>query len=232
MFDDIVGHFQSIQDFTQINEEDTGADRRAYGDTLRTVSTQQAMPYLYRKSVVPIVVIGKDITMKDYFAQAAFWTGQGQASSLAADMLRRIIRVEATALGREWEWNDASMDFNAFPFVNLWCWLRHTQLGAAIDFLRAYMCIVRPLIAVTFSKPVNSILRADFAKSWKDMGLSHGCCRRANGTILSPRRKLAYQKRNGFHQCAAHSPRPGQVQQQEHRASQCLRLQLESVNAT
>ncbi|KAK5138216.1 hypothetical protein LTR08_004912 [Meristemomyces frigidus] len=81
----VIGHFKSIRDFATANASETGAARRAFGDTLRNAMTQQAMPYLYKESVVPMVVLGKDIPLKDYFAQASFWTGENQASSLAAD---------------------------------------------------------------------------------------------------------------------------------------------------
>lgn len=167
----LVEHFRGVRQFTEDNRDATGADRHAFGTELRDAVTRQAMPYLYRKAVTPLVLVGKDITLNNYLTETAFWTetafctGQGQASSLAAAFLCRILRTEANATGHEWEWKDTSIDFNIFPFVNLWCWLKHRSHRDAIRFLRQYFRIVRPLVAVTFGRLVNGLLRADFTES-------------------------------------------------------------------
>lgn len=163
MRSDLVDHFKRLQQYANSNGPLTGTDRRRFGDTLRQAMTEQSMPYLYKKAAVPLVIIGKDITLKDYIAETTFWSGRGQASSLVSDFLRRIVRVEARALGKNQEWSDASLDLKAFPFVDLWCWMRQKSPVKAAEFLQEYLRIVRPVITATFSRPVNTLTRADFA---------------------------------------------------------------------
>ncbi|KAK7981819.1 hypothetical protein PG996_009503 [Apiospora saccharicola] len=70
--------------------------------------------------------------------------------------------MERLDLREDEEWTGEFDTDNLFPFYDLWPWLKHVRLDIAVDFLRQYLAIVRPLIVNTYSKPVSSITRANF----------------------------------------------------------------------
>ncbi|KAK8128366.1 hypothetical protein PG984_009474 [Apiospora sp. TS-2023a] len=106
----------------------------------------------------------KDITLEDYLAKKGLMAGQSRASYLTKSLLRHLARheMERLELDEEEEWIGEFDFHNLFPYYDLWPWLKHVRLDIAVDFLRQYLAIVRPLIVNTYSKPVSSITRANF----------------------------------------------------------------------
>ncbi|KAN0106163.1 hypothetical protein V8E51_009039 [Hyaloscypha variabilis] len=160
MCEQLVSHFDHLQDFANSNPGITGTGIHRYTDKLKQVAMTQAMPYIYNGKAPIMVTVGRDITLEDYVGENSFLGGKSQAGLLNRDFLRRLAQFEEQNHGQEW--SDGRFDPTIFSFINLWRWLLHDNLADATKLLLHYMRIVRPLIVVTHSRPVTSILKANF----------------------------------------------------------------------
>ncbi|THW15587.1 hypothetical protein D6D23_08903 [Aureobasidium pullulans] len=70
-------------------------------------------------------------------------------------------------------WNPEAFNTHHVAFADFWPWLWHsrTTLIDAVRFTQQYLSIVRPLIVATWSRPVTSIVRANFQN---EGGMTHG----------------------------------------------------------
>lgn len=157
--DQLHDHYKRVQDFANEHSAETGTCRYRFGDDLRSSMLRQGTPHLYNKTAPLLVIVGKDITLHSYLRGKTFFEDNGQASSLTADYLRRLTRLDPSVTSGA---ATHALNTAAFPFVDLWQWLRHRQLPEAAAFLRQYFAIVRSLIAVSFSRKVNELTKANF----------------------------------------------------------------------
>lgn len=157
MHSELTHHFEDVQTFANEHSAETGTSRYCFEDELRESALREGLPHIYNKSAVLMVVVGKDNTLHSYLRRTTFWEDNGQASSLTADYLRRLTRVDYDGPSSTGHLNTA-----AFPFVNLWQWLWHRTPSEAAFFLREYFRIVQPIIAVSLSRQVNELTKANF----------------------------------------------------------------------
>ncbi|THV65531.1 hypothetical protein D6D28_09029 [Aureobasidium pullulans] len=160
--------FEDIQAYANNNADLTGTWKFEYSDALRDVSLAQATPYCYA-SVTPIVFIGKDITEEAYINATPFLAGRsagsntaGQAGAFVRDVIQRLADEETIANRRDIVPNSFQADRSFWVFYDLWQWLAHKDLEAAIRFLRRYLSIVRPLVAVAFGLMTNNVTLSNF----------------------------------------------------------------------
>ncbi|KAK8028878.1 hypothetical protein PG991_005934 [Apiospora marii] len=156
--------FDEMQALANATPNDTGTDIRPWTDALKRAQVEQAKVRTQYKLGSLMVFIGKDITIEDYVNQRGFMDGKSRAAMLTKGLLRHLARheMERLDLDEEEEWTGDFDTDNLFPFFDLWPWLKHVRLDIAVDFLRQYLAIVRPLIVNAYSKPVSSITRANF----------------------------------------------------------------------
>lgn len=155
-FADITQHFKMVKQWSNDNSGTTGTSRHRYTDALRQVTTQQAQPLSYKSKFTILAILGKDITMDNYLLARPFFGGESQAAELVSSNIHRMNEAEDS--------NYSASAFNAslFPFVDLWNWLRHIDIGEACEFLRQYFEYCRPLIMVSLGREVNELTRGDF----------------------------------------------------------------------
>jgi len=158
----VAFHFRDVQQVVQDNPAQFASATRPFSDTYRDVCTAQAIPPFLIHGMTLVLVIGKDVTLASYLDPKKFFDGVNQAGALTCRFLLRLAQTEAQSLGRDVVDNSFKPQF---PFLDLWPCLRHKEIAEAIRWLRNYMSVVRPLIAISCGRDVNSITRADFHHS-------------------------------------------------------------------
>ena len=161
MLDALAVHFDSVQQYAIEFPAETGTARHDFTDGVKNVTEAQATPNQYRGTILA-AFIGKDITYTDYMAEKSFWDGGSRAAVLTKDMLQRIVDTEADSNGRGGFQQTLRSTGSLWCFADLWPWLWRTNSEQAVYFLRSYLAIIRPLVVVTYSRPVNSVTRANF----------------------------------------------------------------------
>ncbi|KAI7187773.1 hypothetical protein KC316_g11648 [Hortaea werneckii] len=161
MLDKLTEHFQDVQEYAVAYPQETGTARHDFTDSLKGMMEAQATPWQYKGKTLSVCV-GKDITYTDYIAEKSYWDGGSRAGVLTKDILQRIVDEEAEANRRGGYAVNLRPQKSPWAFVDLWPWLWHRNIEQAVYLLRKYFTIVRPLIAVSFSRPVNGITRANF----------------------------------------------------------------------
>lgn len=154
-------HFQIKQDFANGNPDSTGTEQRPFTDTHREMVCKQATPFQYRNATV-IVFLGKDVTMGEYISETRYIDGGSQAGYLTRDFISRLVKQEARAHGRDWDFNSFDPHLGYFTFLDFWPWLRHKDRAKATELLQDYLGITQPLLVVTFGAQTNAITRANF----------------------------------------------------------------------
>lgn len=134
-----------------------------YSDKHRERDYQQALPSRYRGTTVG-VFLGRNVKFADFNNSKDFWNGDSPASKLTKSMLSHITNTEAESHNRD-HVHEISERRSLWCFVDLWPWLWHKNQEQAATFLKDYLSITRPLIAVSYSRSVNSFTRADFLHS-------------------------------------------------------------------
>lgn len=152
-FTNLNAHWGEVQQFAESNSGTTGTCRNPFSTKVRNAAFHQSHPYLYRSKVVLFLLVGKDVTLTDYLAGNKFFDCESQAATLTRNFLYRLMSHEGDGI---------AFDERAFPFVDLWPWLWHEDFEAAIYYLGLYFQLVRPLIAMTFSRDVNEVTRGNF----------------------------------------------------------------------
>lgn len=158
---DIDEHFRQVQSFANENPDETGTDRNFYSDDLCESTIREALPQQYRKTATVLIIVGKDITYRDYKRGKTFFEGRSQASNLARDFLTGHIKLE-NAMHRRNLPSYSNFDSTVFPFANLWPWLKHKGKGTAAEYLAEYFRIAQPIVAATWSREVNELTMANF----------------------------------------------------------------------
>lgn len=159
--DELSLHFDKVQEYARNYPQETGTGTHDFTDSLKGVYEEQARPLQYHGRTLT-VCLGKDITYTDYLAEKSFWDGGSRAAVLTKDILHRIVNTEATSHGRDVHAINLRVNGSPWTFVDLWQWLWHRNSEQALFFLRQYLTIVRSLIVVSLSRPVNAITRANF----------------------------------------------------------------------
>ncbi|KND01262.1 uncharacterized protein SPPG_03074 [Spizellomyces punctatus DAOM BR117] len=120
-----------------------------------TKRRHQLLPQMINDNVI-LLLIGKDVTFEEYIGSHTFLSGNSRAGYLTKDFLARLQAYERDA--SSW----STLDKLAFPFINLFPWMGHEDVTSALDYLSAFLRIVRPIITVTFSHLVTSSAHANF----------------------------------------------------------------------
>ncbi|KAF2483313.1 hypothetical protein BDY17DRAFT_145144 [Neohortaea acidophila] len=158
----LAAHFNQVQSWANSNPLESGTHIGKFSDRQRLMIQQSATPLMYEDMCV-MVFIGKDQTLEEYRSCDAFITGPSRAGGFARSLLRRNVQLEAQGTQLH---PSPMQSFNPtngpWCFVDLWPWLRHTNISQAKHYLQAYLGIVQPIIAVSFSGAVNRITRANF----------------------------------------------------------------------
>lgn len=142
-----------MQGLASATPEDTGTVAHPWKEGLKQAQLQQAKQKTQDKLGSLIVFIGKGITIEDYVNQRGFMDSKSRAAMLTKGLLRHLARyeMERLDLDEEDEWTGDFDTDSLFPFYDLWPWLKHVCLDIAVDFLRQYHAIVRPLIVNTYA---------------------------------------------------------------------------------
>jgi hypothetical protein len=160
MEDALVAHFEKVQEYANNYPAETGTAVHPYTDRVRQVAFEQARPSQYQGTTV-LAFLGKDITITDFIKAQSFWDGGSQASVLTKGILQRTADSEMASHDRGYLRNIHNQ-LSLWCFADLWPWLWHKNQAQAMFFLCEYLNIIRPLVAVSYGRPVNSITRADF----------------------------------------------------------------------
>lgn len=121
---------------------------------------EQARPSQFQGDTV-LAFLGKDITYTDFTRAKSFWDGGSQAAEVTNGILQRTVDSEADSHDRGYL-RVIRDQLSLWCFADLWPWLWHKNSEQAMFFLARYMNIIQPIIAVSYSRPVNAITRADF----------------------------------------------------------------------
>ncbi|KAK4501828.1 hypothetical protein PRZ48_007637 [Zasmidium cellare] len=157
----VTSHFQAVQQYANGNPGETGTGNYRFTDTYREVIEQQATPLQYQGHTI-IAFIGKDVTLDEYVAESPFIKGSSRAGRLTRDFIHRLVHYEAQANNRVSYEGPFKPESGPWCFVDLWPWLTHKNKPKAAEFLQNYLQITQPLIAVTYSRPVNELVRSNF----------------------------------------------------------------------
>ncbi|KAJ3011083.1 hypothetical protein HKX48_007038 [Thoreauomyces humboldtii] len=145
----------SVQQDSEDHPVETGCGMYPMTDEKISVMLDQATPHQLNGHTV-VALIGKDITREDYFQPKTFLSGSSRAGFLTRDLLARYQATETnTAL------MPSLLPAIFLPFCDLFPWLSHKELLLAIAQLHRYLILVKPLVTVTFSRLVTSVLRAN-----------------------------------------------------------------------
>ncbi|THY03750.1 hypothetical protein D6D03_04154 [Aureobasidium pullulans] len=155
--------FNDIQFYANENADLTGTWKHQFSDSLREMFQAQATPYSF-EGINPVVFVGKDVTEEAYLNARPFLTLEtvGQAGGFTRDIIERLSQDESIANQRDVPPNSFRIDRSFWVFYNLWQWLAHKDLAAAVRFLQRYLFITRPLIVVAQGLTTNNVTRANF----------------------------------------------------------------------
>ncbi|KAI8587304.1 hypothetical protein BDZ88DRAFT_247296 [Geranomyces variabilis] len=114
------------------------------------------------------VLVGKDVTIEEYFANKRFLQGTSRAGHLTTNFLDRLRATEEFTFAAGWHHLSRALQ-PLFPFVDLYPWPgrpSHEATTACLDITSTYLQTVCPIIVVTFSAHVASCARANFLHEW------------------------------------------------------------------
>ncbi|KAL2065775.1 hypothetical protein VTL71DRAFT_3445 [Oculimacula yallundae] len=152
-------HFSSIQEYANSNPEETGTLKFPSTDGVRDIALRQGVPKQWDGYTI-FVFFENEITLDEYLTERAFISGKSRADLLTRDFLRRLARSEAERAHSAFA--EVSFDPAYFCFYDLWKWPKRKTGRQVIQFSLDYMRIVRPLIIVSYSRPVTGIATANF----------------------------------------------------------------------
>ncbi|KAK0526901.1 hypothetical protein OC834_004627 [Tilletia horrida] len=157
---------QDIVAFMKEHPVLTGTSRLPPSPGLPDLILKQGMPSTINGFVL-LALIGKDITLEDYLQPRPFLQeGESRAGHLLYTLINTLQQWE---LGLDASIGNTGTKLAAlFPFFDLIPWPRHDISQASIDFLGRYLRTVKPLVTVTCSQLVSSVLAADLVH---DQGL-------------------------------------------------------------
>lgn len=166
MRNDVTQHFIDVQAFAN-NNAGTGTARHPFTDAFRQVTTEQAMPVLYKGKASIIAIIGKDITYDNYVRELSFFKGKSQAATMWRDILVQFAKMESEYIEGVVSFHSQAFSTLIYPFVDLWNWLWHwpESQEQAAAFLCRYLSRTRPIITATMSREVNGFTLCNFNDS-------------------------------------------------------------------
>jgi hypothetical protein len=159
----LADHFEEVQTYANSNPSLTGTVQHPFTDGVREAARLSGEPMLYRNTTI-LLLLGKDITYEQYLGETTFFGGKARSGYLVRDFLSRLTDTEETNMNLGASWDPRAFSPHHVAFVDFWSWLWHsrTSLDAAVRFARQYLSIVRPLVVATCSRPITSIVRANF----------------------------------------------------------------------
>ncbi|THV89284.1 hypothetical protein D6D26_09806 [Aureobasidium pullulans] len=165
-------HFEEIQAFSNSYPSHTGTVQHHFSDGIRKAAMKSAEPMLYHGTAI-LILLGKGITYEQYLGEKTFFESNARSAYLVHDFLSRLAGTEEINTSPGASWNPKAFNTHHVAFADFWPWLWHsrTTLIDAIRFTQQYLSIVRPLIVATWSRPVTSIVRANFQN---EGGMTHG----------------------------------------------------------
>jgi len=155
----IDAHFKALQLWANDNPLLTGTGDHEFTDKLRDVMIRQATPRQINGRTI-VVFLGEWITIDDYTNAASFFDGGSRSENLVRDMLKRHCRLETERNGEEWY--EYGFEPEYWCFIDWFCVLWRKSRKDASERLRGFFRIVRPLIATSFSLPVNNVTMGNF----------------------------------------------------------------------
>jgi hypothetical protein len=160
MQDNLIAHFEKVQEYANNYPAETGTEMHPFTDGARQTAFMEGRPSQFQGTTV-LAFLGKDITVTEFTKAQSFWQGGSQAGELTKGILQRIADAETDSHGRGYR-RIIQDQLSLWCFANLWPWLWHKNQAQAMFFLCDYLNIIRPLIVVSYSRPVNSVTRANF----------------------------------------------------------------------
>jgi hypothetical protein len=159
----LADHFEEVQAFANSHPSHTGTAQHPFTDGVREAARLSGEPMLYRGTTI-LLLLGKDITYEQYLGETTFFGGKARSGYLVRDFLSRLANTEESNMNPDTSWDPRAFSPRHLAFVDFWSWLWHsrTTLDDAIRFARQYLSIVRPLVVATCSRPITSIVRANF----------------------------------------------------------------------
>jgi hypothetical protein len=138
--------------------------QHTFSEALRDTMTKQAVPAKFKGHTTLFLTVGSGISKQGYQHAECFYAGPSQSAYLLKSCFTRL-----------WGWEhrtgeppgydiDSLIGVGAFPFVDLCPWLKAEgeDLAAAVEFLRNYMSITKPLILLTLSMKASSVAASGF----------------------------------------------------------------------
>jgi len=135
-----------------------------FSEALRDTVAKQATPAKFKGHTTLFLTVGSGVSKQGYRQAEYFYTGPSQSAYLLRSCFTRL-----------WSWEhrrgeppvhdiDSLIRIGAFPFVDLCPWLKAEgeDLAAAVEFLRNYMLITKPLILLTLSEKASSVAASGF----------------------------------------------------------------------
>ena len=159
----------SIREIMANNTEITLQERYPFSEEYLNMTMNQATPTYSYNGHVLVTMIGRDVTRSAYLNAIPFLNLDSQAGFVTCNYLS-VLRAWQNEQHQDIEIN--ALGYNEiFPFVDLYPWLGKTStFSFAIEQLNLYLDIVRPLVAITFSRPVTSCAFTSFVH---EHGLQH-----------------------------------------------------------
>ncbi|KAE8228840.1 hypothetical protein CF326_g6212 [Tilletia indica] len=141
----------------------TGTSRLSPGPGLKSTMLAQATPSVVQGRVL-IAVLGRDITLEDFLQPRLFLKEYG---SRAGHLLLQLLKIlQQWEFGLNESTESTGTTINAlFPFFDLIPWPRHDLCQALLDFLGRYLRIVQPIVVLSCSQLVSSVLLANLEHS-------------------------------------------------------------------
>jgi hypothetical protein len=157
----LLKHFAEIQESANYESADTGTVQHHFTNQIRETMRMSAEPMLYRGRTI-LVVLAKETTYEQYLGNTTFFESSARAGDLVHDFLSRLARAEESNAGGFWSSRAFHPRHIAVYHFWPWLWHSHTTLFDATIFAKEYLDIVHPLVVVTLSQSVTSIVRANF----------------------------------------------------------------------
>ena len=135
-----------------------------FSEALRDTVAKQAAPAKFKGHTTLFLTVGSGISKQGYRHAGCFYPGPSQSAYLLRSFLTRLWSWEHRTGEPPVHGIDSLIRTGAFPFVDLCPWLKAEgeDLAAAVEFLRKYMSITKPLILLILSEKPSSVAASSF----------------------------------------------------------------------
>ena len=161
----VRGWAKEIQSYAAAHQHSVSIYRNKtydFSDQLREMVAEQAMPATFGEDMNLLLLVGGGIFPVAYQHAQNVWTHPSPFANMLKTLFSRL---------QEWELPITTtqncqtlIDLSGFSFVDFCPWLKaeKAHLKTAINFLKTYVVITRPLIILTFAEAPSRAVMTDF----------------------------------------------------------------------